>query len=411
MTWSTMSSRRIRISSAGRCSASRASSGRTARSWPGTGRTAAYGQVDGRGGTRSSARDRRRRAVRSRHGPRDAGMRRGPRRRTSVGASSSSARSRWTRARAAHDDICDALTTWCRGRQDRSVIFGMPCLKKSGRVIAGLTRSGEGMVFKLVDEQAHARALALPGAHLFHPGGGETVFRQWVVVPPEQADEWESLAVDALRGGHAPSGRTMTPPRHRGRRTRSRPTRVRRRSSGGRPALVHQRSTTRHSSRRTATGWRLTLTGDPSKAASTRTALGAFSRRAERTAPRLRYPGPRRHLHHCTHRPRPRRRLHLTEPFLEPPAELAPAGSTSASWPPTCSASSTASMRRSMTGAGISTSFGASAACRRVSSAVDSRSATVRRQEPPPTSLPRSPLAQRPAAPPGAWRAAARAAP
>ena len=106
-------------------------------------------------------------------------------------------------ARERYDDICDALTAWHEDVR-RSVIFGMPCLKKSGRVFAGLTRSGEGMVFKLVDEQAHARALALSGAHLFHPGGGDTVFRQWVVVPPEQADEWESLAVDALRGSHAP---------------------------------------------------------------------------------------------------------------------------------------------------------------------------------------------------------------
>ncbi len=102
--------------------------------------------------------------------------------------------------RERYDDICDALTAWHEDVR-RSVIFGMPCLKKSGRVIAGFPRRGIGMVFKLTDPEAHARALALPGAQLFDPSGrGNTIFKQWVVVPPDQADEWESLAMDALRG-------------------------------------------------------------------------------------------------------------------------------------------------------------------------------------------------------------------
>ena len=126
-------------------------------------------------------------------------------------------------ARARYDDICDALTTW-HDDVRRGVIFGMPCLKKGGRVVAGLLRSGSGMVFRLPDPTAHARALALPGAHLFDPAAEPPVrasgpvervrgnrgvsptpatrrkpFRDWVVVPPEQADEWEPLAIEALR--------------------------------------------------------------------------------------------------------------------------------------------------------------------------------------------------------------------
>ena len=76
----------------------------------------------------------------------------------------------------------------------------MPCLKKSSRVIAGFPRSGLGMVFKLPDPAAHARALALPGAHLFDASGRGEPFKQWVVVPPDQADEWEPLAVEAVAG-------------------------------------------------------------------------------------------------------------------------------------------------------------------------------------------------------------------
>ena len=52
-----------------------------------------------------------------------------------------------------------------------------------------------------------------------------------------------------------------------------------------------------------------------------------------------------------------------------------------------CSASSTASSRSSTTGAGISVSFGPSAERKRPRSPVASRSVTVRRHEPPPTSL------------------------
>ena len=99
--------------------------------------------------------------------------------------------------RERYDDICDALTAWHEDVR-RSVIFGMPCLKKSGRVIAGFPRSGHGMVFKLTLPEAHARALALPGAHLFDPSGRGEPFKQWVVVPPQHADEWEALAIDAL---------------------------------------------------------------------------------------------------------------------------------------------------------------------------------------------------------------------
>jgi len=108
-----------------------------------------------------------------------------------------------------YNDICDALTTWHEDVR-RSVIFGMPCLKKAGRVIAGFPRSGSGMVFKLPDPAAHARALALPGAHLFDPSGRGEPFKQWVVVPPDQSDEWEALAYDALRG-HAPRWENQEP--------------------------------------------------------------------------------------------------------------------------------------------------------------------------------------------------------
>ena len=98
-----------------------------------------------------------------------------------------------------YDDIVDAMTAWhpeCRAGK----VFSMPCVKRSGRVVFGLTRTG--MVFKLTDPDVHARALAVPGAHLFDPSGRGQPFRQWVVVPPASADEWEALAYEALGQDH-----------------------------------------------------------------------------------------------------------------------------------------------------------------------------------------------------------------
>ena len=99
-----------------------------------------------------------------------------------------------------YDDIVDAITAWnpdCRA----SKVFGMPCVKRSGRVVFGLSRTG--MVFKLTDPDAHARALAVPGAHLFDPSGQGEPFRQWVVIPPECAAEWEPLAAEAVAQNHS----------------------------------------------------------------------------------------------------------------------------------------------------------------------------------------------------------------
>lgn len=102
--------------------------------------------------------------------------------------------------RARYDEITDALTAW-HPEVRASKVFGMPCLKRSGRVIAGFTRGA--MVFKLTDPDARAGALALPGAHLFDPSGRGEEFRQWVVVPASSSKEWDALAYAALAQDHS----------------------------------------------------------------------------------------------------------------------------------------------------------------------------------------------------------------
>ena len=102
--------------------------------------------------------------------------------------------------RERYEDIVDAICAWHEEAR-ASKLFSMPCVKRSGKFVFGLSRTG--MVFKLTDPDVHRRALALPGAHLFDPSGRGEAFRQWVVVPPAQDAEWEALAYEALGQDHS----------------------------------------------------------------------------------------------------------------------------------------------------------------------------------------------------------------
>ena len=80
-----------------------------------------------------------------------------------------------------------------------SQMMGMSCVKARGKMVAGFSKSEGAMVFKLPDQDAHARALALDGAHLFDPSGKGQPFKEWVVVPEAHADQWESFSHEALK--------------------------------------------------------------------------------------------------------------------------------------------------------------------------------------------------------------------
>lgn len=72
-----------------------------------------------------------------------------------------------------------------------SSMFGMPTLKLNGKAIGGLW--GDAMTFKL-DPESLADALRIEGAHQFDPSGLGRPMKAWVVVPADQAAEWERLA-------------------------------------------------------------------------------------------------------------------------------------------------------------------------------------------------------------------------
>ena len=101
-------------------------------------------------------------------------------------------------ARERYDELADFLV-FRHDFVELSQMMGMPCVMARGKMVAGFSKGSEAMVFKLPDPDAHARALALEGAHLFDPGGKGQPFKEWVVVPFAHAAEWESFAHDALR--------------------------------------------------------------------------------------------------------------------------------------------------------------------------------------------------------------------
>jgi hypothetical protein len=100
-------------------------------------------------------------------------------------------------AQARYDAIVDDLVA----RNDDcelSQMMGMPCVKRSGKMVAGFSKGVGEMVFKLPDETARREALGLGGAHLFDPGGNGRPFKEWVAVPSAQASTWERLAHAAV---------------------------------------------------------------------------------------------------------------------------------------------------------------------------------------------------------------------
>ena len=102
-------------------------------------------------------------------------------------------------ARADYEELVDVLLAR-HGGGERSQMMGMPCVKRSGRLAFGFVRSEGALVCKLADEEEREAALALEGAHLFDPSGRGQPFREWVVVPPAHAGEWERFGEAALGG-------------------------------------------------------------------------------------------------------------------------------------------------------------------------------------------------------------------
>ncbi len=110
-------------------------------------------------------------------------------------SSSSTSSSSTSSSRARFDELVDDLLARDPALE-RTQMMGMPSVKRNGKLVAGFSQ-GE-MVFKLTDAAAHARALALDGAHLFDPSGKGRPFKEWVAVPVAHAAQWEALATVAL---------------------------------------------------------------------------------------------------------------------------------------------------------------------------------------------------------------------
>jgi hypothetical protein len=77
----------------------------------------------------------------------------------------------------------------------RGAMFGMPCLKRSGKAFAGSFDGG--LVVKL-GQPEHAQALKLKGAQLFDPSGSGRVMKEWVVIPSAHKSKWVKFGVASI---------------------------------------------------------------------------------------------------------------------------------------------------------------------------------------------------------------------
>ena len=79
----------------------------------------------------------------------------------------------------------------------QSPFFGRRGLVADGKVIACFL--DDSVAFKLgATTRAHADAMALSGADLWHPGNRSTPFKDWVRVPEAHQNVWGGLAEEAL---------------------------------------------------------------------------------------------------------------------------------------------------------------------------------------------------------------------
>jgi hypothetical protein len=79
----------------------------------------------------------------------------------------------------------------------QSPFFGRRGLTADGKVIAVFL--DDSAAFKLgAATPEHARALALSGSELWHPGNREVPFKDWVRVSAANQDQWGRLAEQAL---------------------------------------------------------------------------------------------------------------------------------------------------------------------------------------------------------------------
>jgi hypothetical protein len=79
----------------------------------------------------------------------------------------------------------------------QSTMFGRRGMMADGKVIA--VYLDDSVAFKLIEGTTeHNAALTLSGAELWHPGGREVAFKDWVRIPDDHRDTWGSYAESAL---------------------------------------------------------------------------------------------------------------------------------------------------------------------------------------------------------------------
>ena len=76
-----------------------------------------------------------------------------------------------------------------------ALLFGKPCLKIHGK--AFVAQHKDKVVFKLKGAN-HQKALSLSGAILWDPSDTGRPMKEWVALPPSEANRFEALSNAAL---------------------------------------------------------------------------------------------------------------------------------------------------------------------------------------------------------------------
>tara|TARA_R110002072_G_scaffold18981_1_gene70226 strand:- start:1907 stop:2221 length:315 start_codon:yes stop_codon:yes gene_type:complete len=75
-------------------------------------------------------------------------------------------------------------------------MFGKPCLKTNGKAFAAFFK--EQMVFKIGAEEIKEIKEKYPSSKNWDPSGKNRAMKDWLQVPNEFQDDWESLATQAM---------------------------------------------------------------------------------------------------------------------------------------------------------------------------------------------------------------------
>lgn len=92
-------------------------------------------------------------------------------------------------------DVAEPLMV--RTEVEEGTLMGHRCLRNGGTFAAMVDRKSGGLIVKLTEERV-GELIAQDVGHAFAPAG--KVFREWVLIPNQDAERWAALMEEAVGG-------------------------------------------------------------------------------------------------------------------------------------------------------------------------------------------------------------------